>query len=593
MTGSAFDRLRRLSGFKACGENQFEARCPSHDDREASLSINIDHSGKILLYCHAGCKLERVLEAAGIQTRDLFKDSIGHFESERHRIIATYDYRNADGELSYQAVRFEPKNFSQRRPNGKNAWIWSIKGLKRLPYRLPELLRAEYAFIPEGEKDVDNLLRIGLTATCNNGGAGKWAAELNQYFRADQHITILPDNDEPGEKHSELIAANLHGKVASAKVLKLTGLPPKGDVSDWLVGRDPEAAAEELCRLADAAPEWKPTKHQEKPSIIHWAYEALEPQPAKEWIIQDLVGSRDVTVLVGDAGSKKTFSTLDLSVCVALGKQWLGHQTFRSQVLIVDEESGERRLKSRLGDCMRAQEAGPDLPIAFTTLAGITLATSEGTECLKQIIIETEARFVVMDALQDFTLGLDENSGQELAPVIHRLKTMAENLECAIWLLHHLNKQGSYRGHSSIKGLVDVMLRCESDPASNLIQFTAEKARDSLVTPFAATAHFDLGKFWLTDADTKTPIQNIGRPERYVIDYMMRQPDRVAKLIDITSHADRCTPGSARKAVYALVEKGRMARVDNDSGRGATATYRWVGGMTAEKGGIYEEFSAV
>jgi hypothetical protein len=121
------------------------------------------------------------------------------------------------------------------------------------------------------------------------------------------------------------------------------------------------------------------------------------------------------------------------------------------------------------------------------------------------------------------------------------------------------------------------MLRCESDPASNLIQFTAEKTRDSLVTPFAATAHFDIGRFWLTDADPKTPATNIGRPERYVTDYMMRQPDGTAKLTDITSHADRCTPGSARKAVYALVERGRMVRVDNDSGRGVTATYKWVG----------------
>lgn len=320
------------------------------------------------------------------------------------------------------------------------------------------------------------------------------------------------------------------------------------------------------------------TETPKPPPVIHWAAEALEPQPEKSWIVHDLIGSGDILTIIGDAGSKKTYVSIDLAVAVAQGADWLGRRVTRSRVLLVDEESGERRLKKRLGDAMRAHEARADLPVAFTSLAGITLATDAGAERLQQIIQETDAQLIIMDALQDFTLGLDENSGKELAPVIHRLRLIAEKLNCAIWLIHHLNKQGGYRGHSSIKGLVDVMLRCESQTDSSLIQFAAEKSRDSLIAPFAATAHFEIGKFWLSDANaTSSPAEKgYSRAERYVRGYMLQQPDKRAAMRDITGHADVCSPESARRATYDLCAKGYMRRV-NEGGRGTSATFEWVG----------------
>jgi RecA-family ATPase len=220
---------------------------------------------------------------------------------------------------------------------------------------------------------------------------------------------------------------------------------------------DQQAYLERQAIQAEGAGRFQSFNEKPQPikPVIHWAKEALEPQPEKEWIIRDLIGAGDVLALIGDAGSKKTWASLDTAVCVAMGKPWLDKKALRSRVLIVDEESGERRLKMRLGDCMRGHGAGADLPVAFTTMAGLSLSTDSGAAALAAIIKETDSQFIVMDALQDFTLGMDENSGQELAPVIHRLKVIAEKLNCAIWILHHVNKQGAYRGHSSIKGLID------------------------------------------------------------------------------------------------------------------------------------------
>jgi hypothetical protein len=249
--------IASLPGYRATGENQYEARCPGHEDRKASLSIGVT-DGKILLHCHAGCNISNILKAIGLSERDLFSDNGNGHQPEKH-IVSVYDYQNADGNLVYQVVRYEPKDFRQRKPDGHGGWDWKVKDLKRVPYRLPELLTADYIYIVEGEKDAGSLRKIGLTATTIAGGAkAHWSSDIVQYFRADQHITIIPDNDPPGEDYATNAASALFGKVASLKIVRLAGLPEHADVSDWLQGRDPEAAAEELCRLSDAAPEWKP-----------------------------------------------------------------------------------------------------------------------------------------------------------------------------------------------------------------------------------------------------------------------------------------------------------------------------------------------
>jgi putative DNA primase/helicase len=165
------------------------------------------------------------------------------------RTIAIYDYRDEHGQLLFQVVRFEPKDFRQRRPDGAGGWVWNTKGVRKVLYRLPELIATPLetcVFIPEGEKDVDNLIKLGLVATCNPGGAtkqkpgaSKWLTCFGVFFKG-RNVVILPDNDEAGREHAEAIAQNVAPLAASTKILDLAAdcpsLPPKGDVSLWLAG---------------------------------------------------------------------------------------------------------------------------------------------------------------------------------------------------------------------------------------------------------------------------------------------------------------------------------------------------------------------
>ena len=253
----------RFENARQTSASEWQARCPAHDDRTASLCIGQGDDGKILLKCQANCSTEDVIAARGLAWRDLFpdRDSNGQAKSNGKRkgkFECAYDYQDENGRLISQAVRFrDPKGFSQRRPNGDGTWTYSTRGVRLLPYRLPQLLRADPAepvLVPEGEKDADNLAQLGLVATCNAMGAGKWRKEHAE-FLVGRHVVILPDNDQPGRDHSLQIARSLLGKAASIRILELPGLPEKGDVSDWIGAG---GTAEQLRGLASSAPEWTP-----------------------------------------------------------------------------------------------------------------------------------------------------------------------------------------------------------------------------------------------------------------------------------------------------------------------------------------------
>lgn len=268
--------LGKLKDVKKTG-NGYQACCPAHEDQKASLSISEGAEGNILLYCHAGCEIKAVLEAIGLTILDLFFDKADHSNKSRS-ITKTYDYHDEQGNLLYQVCKTSSKEYFQRRPEGKGGYINGLGDVKRVLYRLPELTRAvkngNTIFIPEGEKDVDNLIERGLSATCNPMGAGKWKNDYADYLKKVD-VVILPDNDNAGIKHSLVIAESIQKKAQSVKVLLLPDLPEKGDVSDWLEAGN---SIEKLCELAEQEALWKPgvetvnKKSKEEGNIVYTSF---------------------------------------------------------------------------------------------------------------------------------------------------------------------------------------------------------------------------------------------------------------------------------------------------------------------------------
>ena len=191
------------------------AKCPAHDDKNPSLSIR-DADGKVLLHCHAGCTQGDVIDA--LKAHGVWQPE----RTENSRIVAEYDYTDEQGILLYQVVRYQPKDFKQRRPDGCGGWIWR-KGSRQVLYHLPEVLEAPIVFVVEGERDVETLREYGFVATTNAGGAkAHWAPQFTEALRG-REVILIPDNDAPGRKRVVNIARALLGKVARLIVLELEG----------------------------------------------------------------------------------------------------------------------------------------------------------------------------------------------------------------------------------------------------------------------------------------------------------------------------------------------------------------------------------
>lgn len=227
---TAEELTRRLDGVKRSATG-WTARCPAHEDRQSSLSIGTGTDGRVLLHCFAGCTPEAICDRLGIKVGDLMPE-----RRPQSRVVANYDYTDATGKPLIRVVRLEPKSFRRQRPDGHGGWSWGGTDRVIALYRHVEMLRALDAeatttvYMVEGEKDVDNARRIGLTAVCPLGGASNWSDDYATMLERARRVVIIADNDEPGRKHAlraraamrvhniECVAVNLPSEINGRRV---------------------------------------------------------------------------------------------------------------------------------------------------------------------------------------------------------------------------------------------------------------------------------------------------------------------------------------------------------------------------------------
>jgi 5S rRNA maturation endonuclease (ribonuclease M5) len=204
------DMLDRFDKADRQPDGSWRVTCPAHDDRTPSLHLTLT-ADRWLLSCQANCETADVLAAAGLDWADLFSGN------GKREIVATYDYVDERGEPLFQVVRFHPKDFRQRRPDG----TWNLNGVRRVIYRLPQVIEAvksgRRVWVVEGEKDVHALERASQVATCCPGGAGKWRKEYGKTF-TDATVIVVADRDDAGRKHAHNVAEMLGHAAAEVVV---------------------------------------------------------------------------------------------------------------------------------------------------------------------------------------------------------------------------------------------------------------------------------------------------------------------------------------------------------------------------------------
>lgn len=208
--------------------------CPFHPDQNPSLSVDSEHG---LWHCF-GCDLsgnaitwvQRVHGLAPEEAVSWLLARAGIPDTpkqrpQRREEVAHYDYVDDQGRLLYQVVRFEPKDFRQRRPDGSGGWAWDLHGVDRVLYRLPDVLAAARSggvvWVVEGEKDADALCRAGVVATTAAGGAkAPWLAQYTEALRGASEVVVVADADRPGYARAKTVYEALQQAGLDARVVR-------------------------------------------------------------------------------------------------------------------------------------------------------------------------------------------------------------------------------------------------------------------------------------------------------------------------------------------------------------------------------------
>jgi len=469
------------------------ARCPAHDDRHASLSIGAGHDGRVLLHCHARCTPDAICAAAGVELRDLFPDT---GQPPARTIVATYDYHDEHGVLLFQVVRFDPKDFRPRRPDG----TWSLRGVRRVLFALPALQGQTVVYIVEGEKDVRALQAIGLVATTNVGGAGKWRTEYVDQLRAAgvQRVVVLPDNDDPGRLHGDTIARSCHGAGLGVTVIALPDLLPKGDVSDWLAAGHTRG---DLLALVHAAPRFVPADAASsspaeslvaQPVLVRLA--DVQPEPLT-WIWPGRLAAGKLALLVGDPGLGKSWISLDVAARLSAGLAWPdGGAAPAGPVLLLSAEDGlADTIRPRL-DALGADVAQIHHLAVLRTGERDRAVQLTDVAALERAIRETRARLMIVDPISAYLGSTDSHRDAEVRGLIAPLAALAGRTGAAVLGIMHLAKDRQqpaiYRAVGSIvfAAAARLVLAVAPDPDRKDRRIVAS-VKSNLSTPPAALAY--------------------------------------------------------------------------------------------------------
>jgi|GEM_PF-2511507 len=507
----------------------YQTKCLAHNGKgDVSLSIKEGSEGNILINCFGGCTPEQVVTSVGLKMSDLFSgNGDGSTKTKKKQISAStsnrrkpfhhpelgdpvkkYPYRNEKGTLLYWICRFEPGLNGEKkaiRPCRPSGLKWGIGDMRRVLYRLPEIIDAKHVVLVEGEKDCDSLVDLGFLSTAFAFGAGGFKSGEYTKSLAGKTVYVLFDNDETGIKKAKEVAGCLKGVATSVRILEVDGMQPGWDITDYLHHHGKQTTAQAITTAISKSTEYiEDNKTDTSVGTIEVvSFAEIEKREFEDNpIIKGLLDEKETLIVAGDSGVGKSILlnqiTLDLAHPPVDGLWGLFNIPNPVPSVIVQSENSAKAQNKRLR-MLFADNANMRIGSAQVFIARLQggddirfvgdLASTKFQGQLCEAITLTDAKLIVIDPLISYH-DADENSNMEMRNALDCLQIyVLDRTGASAIICHHFNKQGETRGASAIRDWTANLLLLEvvkkQNDGSAVIKVTHDKARNfPQVKPF-------------------------------------------------------------------------------------------------------------
>lgn len=429
---------------------EWRVPCPIHQGKRDSFSVNRE-SG--VWHCHSKCdrggnifQFETEMSGHnGQEARAAVLALMGRTPQAERKIVKTYEYYDETGKLLHQTVRYEPKGFSQRRPDGNGGWVWNLKGVRTVLYNLPAVSRAPVVFVVEGEKDADALIKLGFVATTGPMGAGHWKLEYSRSLKRKE-VIVIPDADDAGRDYAKKVIASLKGVALSVQQVTLPGAK---DAAEWI---EKGGTLDQLSALVEQAG----ILRDEPPGPAHAPAPKAKPIPkvarkhAAETYRADFpelipliepILYPGLTILGGRPKIGKSWLALQMALALVNKSKLCGYLSVRNpaKVLYVSLEDREPQLKKRLRFLVPEESYLEGLDFIYD----LEPLFSGGLEQLDQTLSEDSAQVLVVDSLLAAVQQSDRKNKDIMQAdynIIRNLRELAWKHSVGLSLIAHTRK---------------------------------------------------------------------------------------------------------------------------------------------------------
>jgi hypothetical protein len=452
---------------------------------------------------------------------------------------------------------FHPKHMA-RLPD----WMYDVVARRNPLTRKKTLYTGEIPLIPEMETAISDAL---MFMDCSDRDAWIKYGHAIKSLNSDDAKRLWMEWGQKHKSHNSDYAEKTWQSLAPSEIgiatlfydAKAKGFEPESVSADILMKEQEHRSITDKPRF-----------------IFQTSKDAMKPRPPIEWIVENFMVKAGLCMVTGDAGSGKTWTALDMGVSIAEGQPWLGRAVIQGAVLVIDEESGDHRLATRLTKILRGHNGSESTPLYYTTMQGADIRDALDMYEIEKFITEKKIKFVIIDALMDVILGADENSVKDVMPAFAQLKQMIERTGCSVLVIHHNDKAGKgYRGSTAIKGAVDLLFEVDKAEKSDCIKIKTVKVRDAEPVDFKAKMLFGDTTFRMeTDDGPAGDKMSLTKGERFVLEYLSEHG--ISLKIDIEAEGKRLGfPRSAHDAIYSLQKKGYIGRANAESASKTRAEY--------------------